>query len=92
MNIILKENHLAVLQTESGEVVALFGSTKEARIHLEKAVGEHFDCACSLSTPRDFEQPLDYEQPYTFMLYGEDEDSDIYETLVMTYAPLYANQ
>lgn len=89
MNIILKENHLAVLQTESGEVVALFGSTINARFNLEKAVGEHFDCACSLSTPRDFEQPLDYEQPYTFMLYGEDEDSDTYETLVMTYAPIY---
>lgn len=89
MNIILKENHLAVLQTESGEVVALFGSIKDAGTYLEKAVGEHFDCTCSLSTPKDFEQPLDYEQPYTFMLYGEDEDSDTYETLVMTYAPIY---
>lgn len=86
MKIILNENFLAVLQTENGEVVALFSSTTDAKAALEKAVSQHFGCDCVLTDLRDFEQPLDYQQPYTFSLH---EEEVVYETLIMTYSPLY---
>jgi len=54
-------------------------------------VSEHYgNFDCGLTTPRDFNQPLDYEQPYTFVLYGYgNNQEDVYETFIMTYAPLY---
>lgn len=91
MKITLAKNFLAVLQTEHGEIIALIGATENAKPLLEKMVSEHYgNFDCGLTTPRDFNQPLDYEQPYTFVLYGYgNNQEDVYETFIMTYAPLY---
>ena len=90
MKIQLKKDHVAVLQEESGEIVAVFGSTDHADPLMEDAVRSHFDRTCTLIEPRDFEQPLDYNQPYKFRIYdGIDDLDDYYVTLRMTYAPIY---
>lgn len=89
MKITLLKNQVAILKEESGEIVGAFQSTYDAKQVLEQAVAEHFDVAVvGLNTDRDFDAPLDYEQPYEFVLFkssGEDE----YVTLIMTYAAIY---
>jgi hypothetical protein len=86
MKIQLKKDCVAVLSEESGETVAVFGSLEHADPHMEDAVRRHFDTDCTLVDPRDFNQPFDYDQPYKFRMYNEE---DNYITLRMTYAPLY---
>jgi hypothetical protein len=88
MKINVKNGFLAVLSEENSNVIGLLASTLDARIALETAVSEHFDCDCTLCDNRDFTQPLDYEQPYTFRLYAEGCENE-YVTLIMTYAPIY---
>jgi hypothetical protein len=89
MKIKLKPNHIAVLSEENGGIVGCFTSNNDAKSSMEQAVSEHFDCVCSLSDNRDFEQPLDYEHPYTFCLYLSEDARDEYVTLTMTYASIY---
>ena len=89
MKIQLKKGYIAILKEESGEVVGAFQSTNDAKQVLEQAVAEHFDAtSVTLSDPRDFAQPFDYDQPYVFHLYiGEEDDQCL--TLTMTYAKIY---
>lgn len=89
MKIQLKENYVAVLKEESGEVVGVFKNSTYANDSMMTAVGEHFDVAMvGLNTDRDFIQPFDYEQPYDFVLY-KDTGEDEYVTLTMTFTPIY---
>lgn len=89
MKIHLKKGYIAILMEESGEVVGAFQSTDDANQVLEQAVAEHFDATTvTLSDPRDFVQPFDYDQPYVFHLYVGEED-DQYLTLTMKYAKIY---
>lgn len=89
MKITLKKNQVAILKEESGEVVGVFKATPYANDVMMTAVANHFDVEMvGLNTDRDFNPPLDYEQPYEFVLYkasGEDECV----TLIMTYSFLY---
>lgn len=89
MKISLKKGYVAILKEESGEIVGAFQSTNDAKLVLEQAVAEHFDVVTvGLCDSRDFVQPLDYEQPYKFVLYkGMNEDEFV--TLIMTYSFLY---
>jgi hypothetical protein len=89
MKIKLKNNFAAVLQEQSGEVVAMLTATHDARSKMERAVSEHFDCDCSLVTDRDFEYPFDYNQDYSFRFYKAEQDEDEYITLTMTLTPIY---
>lgn len=92
MKINLKKNLVAILKEESGEVVGVFKATPYANGAMMAAVANHFDVEMvgmnTFDTDRDFNPPLDYEQPYEFVLYkggGEEE----YVTLIMTYSFLY---
>jgi len=88
MKIKLKQDQIAVLKEESGEIVGCFRPNEDAKQAMETAVCLHFDIAgCNLSDERDFTPPLDYEQPYVFHLYTKDEDE--YVTLTMTYEYIY---
>ena len=91
MKIQLYQNYVAVLQEQSGEVVATMTATHDARNKMERAVSEHFDCDCSLVTDRDFEQPFDYNENYSFRLYKAEPngDEDEYVVLTMTYTPIH---
>jgi hypothetical protein len=89
MKIVLKENYVAVLKTEFGEVIGTFYSTELASFAMEKAVSEYFDCACSLTNPQDFDHPLEEERSYTFVLYGETPESDVFEEFKLVSAPLF---
>lgn len=92
MKIETKLGYVAILREESGEVVGVFMPSLDARENMETAVSMHFDVACGLVSDRDFTQPLDYDQEYTFVLYngdGGDNRDDEYVTLFMTYAPLF---
>lgn len=91
MKIELKNQYVAILKEESGEVVGVFHSTTYANNSMMNAVSLHYDVPMvGMNTDRDFVQPWDYEQPYEFVLYrstGHDEDE--YVTLTMTFAPIY---
>ncbi len=91
MKIELKLGYIAVLQEQSGAIVAALSATHDARNKMEKAVREHYNCDCTLSNERDFDQPMDYDHEYAFRLYKEDPngDDDEYITLNMTYTPIY---
>jgi hypothetical protein len=86
MKIKLKPNFIAILSEENGGIVGCFTSNENAMYAMEQAVRDHYDCECSLSNNKDFEQPLDYEQPYTFLLYLS--EGYEYVTLTMTYCPI----
>ena len=89
MKIEIKPNYIAVLREDSGEIVGCFTANADARQAMEQAASAHFDCVCSLSDDRDFVQPFDYEQPYTFRLHISQDATDEYATLTMTYSPIY---
>jgi len=89
MKIEIKPKFIAVLREDSGEIVGCFTANVDARQAMEQAVSAHFDCDCSLSDDRDFVQPFDYNQPYTFRLYTSEDATDEYATLTMTYSPIY---
>lgn len=91
MKIETKLGYVAILREESGEVVGVFMPSLDARESMETAVSMHFDVACGLVSDRDFTQPLDYDQEYTFVLYNGSGsgDDDEYVDLFMTYAPLF---
>jgi hypothetical protein len=90
MEIVLKKNHVAVLQTKWGEVVGVIKPSSVARHDLELAVHEHFNCPCVLTTPNDFVMPDDFSKSYTFALYSDEEGEEIvFETLTLTAAPIY---
>lgn len=88
MKIQLKTNHVAVLQEENGEVVGVFKSLIDAKPILEEAVRSHFDYDVTLADNRDFIQPFDYNQPYSFHVHDETEEG-YYVTLYLTYAPIH---
>lgn len=88
MKIELLENSVAILTNEDGEIIAVLNSMQDARAALERAVSDHWVSDCTLCDDRDFTQPLDYEQPYSFRLYSEGCE-DEYVTCIMTYAPVY---
>ena len=88
MKINLLENSVALLITEDNDIIGVFNSTPDARALLERAVSDHWVCECTLCDDRDFDQPLDYDQPYEFRLY-QDGCDDEYVTLRITYAPVY---
>lgn len=91
MKIELKPGYIAVLQEQSGAIVASLSANQDARNAMERAVREHFDCDCYLLTDKDFTQPLDYDSEYKFNLYKQEPngDDDEYITLNMTYTPIY---
>lgn len=92
MKIETKRGYVAILREESGEVVGVFMPSLDARGCMETAVCMHFDVAtCGLVSDRDFTQPFDFDQEYTFVLYNGSGsgDDDEYVTLFMTFAPLF---
>lgn len=88
MKIETKRGYVAILREESGEVVGVFMPSLDARESMETAVSMHFDVACGLveASNRDFKQPFDINEEYTFAFY---DGSDDYVTLFMNYAPLF---
>ena len=86
MKIKLKDNHVAILRDEVGDIIGCFKSNENAMYAMEQAVSEHYVCRCSLVTMKDFEQPNDYHSTYLFRLLLEEEE--VVE-LIMTYAPIY---
>jgi len=91
MKIKLYYDCIAVLQEESGQVVAALTSSDDARNKMEKAVRETYDCDCFLLTDKDFIQPFDYNETYKFKLYKEQSNGDDDETisLTLTYTTTY---
>lgn len=92
MKIKLNREYVSVLSEQSGEIVGVFNPSNNAQVLMEKAVGAHFDCECTLVEPRDYEASIEYEQPYVFRLYtgdAEDGSDDEYVTLTMRYTKIY---
>jgi hypothetical protein len=89
MKITLKPDHVAVLSNDNGEIVGCFKPCDYADEKLMQIVGFYYDVdSVALVTYRDFEQPLNYEYPYEFILYHSD-GTDEYVTLKMTYEKIY---
>jgi hypothetical protein len=91
MKIELKPGYIAVLQEQSGAIVASLSARDDARNAMERAVNDHFGCDSFLLTDKDFTQPLDYSSEYKFNLYKQDPngDDDRFITLLLTYTPIY---
>lgn len=88
MKIQIYPNHVAILQEENGEIVGVFKSSLDAKETLENAARSHFDYDVTLTDNRDFIQPWDYNQPYSFHVHDETEEG-YYVTLYLTFAPIY---